>query len=84
VVNPTWKSIALVLMLITLAACGTELTFTKFKLSVEPPPSDVKTVGTLSGTAHSEGGEHYKTFHTLGSNLGRNIQVSEDGTYESE
>ena len=82
--NATWKSIILISILITLAACGTELTFTKFKLSVEPPPSDVKTVGILSGAAHSEGGEHYKTFHTLGSNLGRNIQVSENGRYESE
>ena len=82
--NPTWKSIALVLMLITLAACGTQMTITDFKLSVEPPPSDVKTVGTLSGAAHSEGGEHYKTFHTLGSNLGRNIQESQNGRYESK
>ena len=82
--NVTWKSIILVSILITLAACGTEISFTKFKLSVEPPPSDVKTVGTLSGAVHSEGGEHYKTFHTLGSNLGRNIQVSQDGRYESE
>ena len=74
----------ILLILVMFAGCGTEITVGQVKLSVEPPPSDVKTVGTLSGAAHSEGGEHYKTFHTLGSNLGRNIQESADGRYESE
>lgn len=80
----TWIYLFLLILIVMLAGCGTEMTVSQVKLSVEPPPSDVRTVGVLSGAAHSEGGEHYKTFHTLGSNLGRNIQVSEDGRYESE
>jgi hypothetical protein len=74
----------ILLILFMLAGCGTEMTVSKIKLSVEPPPSDVRTVGVLSGAAHSEGGEHYKTFHTMGSNLGRNVQESADGRYVSE
>lgn len=79
----TWIFLIL-LILVMLAGCGTEMTVSKIKLSVEPPPSDVRTVGVLSGAAHSEGGEHYKTFHTMGSNLGRNVQESADGRYVSE
>ena len=79
----TWICLIL-LILVMLAGCGTEMTVSKIKLSVEPPPSDVRTVGVLSGAAHSEGGEHYKTFHTMGSNLGRNVQESPDGRYVSE
>jgi len=79
----TWICLIL-LILVMLAGCGTEMTVSKIKLSVEPPPSDVRTVGVLSGAAHSEGGEHYKTFHTMGSNLGRNVQESADGRYVSE
>ena len=78
-----WICVLLV-VLVMLAACGTEMTVTELKLSTEPPPSDVRTVGVLSGAAHSQGGEHYKTFHTLGSSLGRNIQESADGRYVSE
>jgi hypothetical protein len=77
------KTIGLALLLTTLTGCGMGMEFTNVEFVIDPPPSDVRTAGTLSGAAYSTGGEHYKTFHTLGSNLGRDIQTSADGRYTS-
>ncbi len=79
------KNIALSIVfasMLALSACGTQMTVTQVDKSIDPPPSDVRSAGTLSGASYSTGGEHYETMHTLGSDLGSQIQNSENGRYE--
>ena len=77
------RTIGILLMILMLAGCGVGMTIHEIEFEIDSPPSDVRTAGTLSGAAYSTGGEYYKTFHTVGSNLGRNIQASADERYIS-
>lgn len=62
--------------------CGAAVTIVEEVDEIEPPPSDIRTVGVLSGAEYSTGGEHYKVVHTLGAPFAETIQTSENGRYQ--
>jgi hypothetical protein len=70
------------LSLLCVTACGGDISITEDEYVLEPPPSDARSVGILSGFEYSTGGERYKMVHSLGSPLAESLQTSASGRYE--
>lgn len=68
--------------LAAITACGGDITVTDEIVIPEPPPSDARSAGVLSGFSYSRGGERYKIIQTLGSPTAETLQSSADGRYE--
>lgn len=79
---------SIILLLVLIAGmvlgfgCGASVTIVEEIAEIEPPPSDVRTAGVISGAEYSTGGEHYKAVHTLGAPFAETIQTSENGRYQ--
>jgi hypothetical protein len=70
------------LLIVLLAGCGTEMNVDITTTPVEPPPSNIRSAGAVSGGTYAEGGEHYKAISILGNNMGSEIQTSANGRYQ--
>jgi len=78
------KKIIIILTLLFLAGCGTEVTIQEEQTRIEPPPSNVNTAGVVSGFGYATGGEHYIVVQSVGAPLPEQVQSSVNGRYKVE
>lgn len=72
--------VALALGITLSAGCGAEMTVQK-KEPLFAQPSEPPSAAVLSGGGLTTGGEHYKAVQTVGGELSKPNQSSEDGKY---
>jgi hypothetical protein len=70
------------LSLLCVTACGGDISVTEDEYVLEPPPSDARSAGVLSGFGYATGGENYKAVQSLGSPTAEDIQTSTNGRYQ--